>query len=145
MKIVIIEDETEARQYLQSLLLKIDSDISVCTLLGSIEASVKYFQNQPSVDLVLMDIELSDGQSFEIFKQTNIDAPVIFITAYEEYALKAFKLNSIDYLLKPVMKEELSLAINKYRKLHVEPHKKIAAEIFSFLKKVEIQKTSRNR
>lgn len=117
MRVAIIEDEPEAQQYLKSQLQKVDSGISVTASLSSIEAGIKYFQSRPEVDLVFMDIELSDGQSFEIFNQTTVEAPVIFITAYQEHTLKAFKQNSIGYLLKPVDKEDLHAALMKYHKL----------------------------
>jgi two-component system, LytTR family, response regulator LytT len=137
MRVAIIEDESVARQHLQSMLTEIDPRITIAVTLDSIEASVKYFESDPAVDLVFMDIELGDGQSFDIFKNTSIEAPIIFITAYQEHALKAFKLNSVDYLLKPVDKNELSSALNKYRKLHADQKKKLQANILSLLDKVE--------
>jgi two-component system, LytTR family, response regulator LytT len=137
MRVVIIEDELVAQQHLQSMLMEIDPDIAVSATLDSIEASVKYFETNPEVDLVFMDIELGDGQSFDIFKSISIEAPIIFITAYQEHALKAFKLNSVDYLLKPVDKNELSSALGKYRKLHVDQKQKLHTNILSLLNKVE--------
>lgn len=145
MQVAIIEDESVARQHLQSMLTEIDAGIHVSVTLDSIEASVRYFQSQPSVDLVFLDIELGDGQSFEIFKQVSIDVPIIFITAYQEHALKAFKLNSVDYLLKPVDKNELNSAIEKYRKLHVEQKQKLQQNILSLLDKMEGNGQSRTR
>jgi two-component system, LytTR family, response regulator LytT len=136
MRVAIIEDESVAQQNLQSMLTEIDPDISVDASLDSIEASVSYFSMHPKIDLVFMDIELGDGQCFDIFKQTSIDSPIIFITAYQEHALKAFKLNSVDYLLKPVNKNELAAAISKFRKLHIEERQKIQANILSLLDKV---------
>jgi two-component system response regulator LytT len=137
MQVVIIEDESIARQHLKSMLVEIDPTITITETLDSIEASIKYFGSNPLVDLIFMDIELGDGQSFDIFKSTSIEAPIIFITAYQEHALKAFKLNSVDYLLKPVEKEELSSALNKYRKLHVTQKKKLHDNIMSFLDKAD--------
>jgi two-component system, LytTR family, response regulator LytT len=145
MQVVIIEDESIARQHLKSMLVEIDPAITITETLDSIEASIKYFGSNPSVDLIFMDIELGDGQSFDIFKSTSIEAPIIFITAYQEHALKAFKLNSIDYLLKPVEKEELSSALNKYRKLHVTQKKKLHDNILSFLDKADNLGQSRTR
>lgn len=133
MRVVIIEDETVARQHLRSMLAEIDPGISVVMMLDSITASVAYFDTKPAVDLVLMDIELGDGQSFEILQRTSIETPIIFITAYQEHALKAFKLNSVDYLLKPVDKKELVEAIEKYRKLHGEQQQHMQANILSLL------------
>lgn len=137
MQVAIIEDESVARQHLQSMLTEIDSNITIAVTLDSIEASVKYFESNPGIDLVFMDIELGDGQSFDIFKSVSIESPIIFITAYQEHALKAFKLNSVDYLLKPVDKNELSSAISKYRKLHVAQKRKLHDNILSLLDKVE--------
>src|SRR5688572_15829122 len=137
MRVVIIEDESVARQNLQTMLLEIDPDIQVVSMLDSIEASIKYFETRPEVDLVFMDIELGDGQSFDIFKSTTIESPIIFTTAYQEHALKAFKLNSVDYLLKPVEKSELVSALTKYKKQHIEQKQRIHANILSLLDKVQ--------
>ncbi len=115
MKVLIIEDEELAVNKLVKTLSSIDATIEVAGVTDSIESSVEWFQTNPSPDLVLMDIELSDGQSFEIFNLTDIKSPVIFTTSYDEYALKAFKVNSVDYLLKPVQKDELETAIHKFR------------------------------
>jgi DNA-binding LytR/AlgR family response regulator len=121
MRVAIIEDESGAQQHLKSQLLKIDANITVTASLSSIRESINYFEQRPEIDLVLMDIELSDGQSFEILERTTIDSPIIFITGHQEHTLKAFKLNSIDYLLKPVDKEELQRALMKYHKLKKSP------------------------
>jgi DNA-binding LytR/AlgR family response regulator len=83
----------------------------------SIKSTVAWLESHPAPDLILMDIELADGQSFEIFNQTKVKSPVIFVTSYDEYALKAFKVNSVDYLLKPVQKEDLEAALDKYRQM----------------------------
>ena len=113
MRVVIIEDEQAAVRRLQKLLSEIDTGIEVITALSSIEAATNWFQENPQPDLVLMDIHLADGSSFEIFEKAVITAPVIFATAYDEYALKAFKVNAIDYLLKPIKAAELEAAIKK--------------------------------
>lgn len=118
MKVVIIEDEEIAARHLRSMLKEIDPDIEVVDTLDSIESSIHFFNKAPLLDLVLVDIELGDGQSFDIFKKVNVETPIIFTTAYQEHVLKAFKLNSIDYLLKPVNKDELTTAILKYKKIH---------------------------
>lgn len=137
MRVVIIEDELVAMQHLRSTLQEVDTGISVVAALDSIESSVRYFSSKPEADLVLMDIELGDGQSFEIFKQAAVDIPIIFTTAYEEHALKAFKLNSVDYLLKPVDKTELIAALDKYKRLHSEQKQKLRDNIVSLLQRVE--------
>ena len=117
MKILIVEDEDLAVKKLQKTLAAVDKDAEVVGIADSIKSSVEWLQQNPAPDLILMDIELADGQSFEIFNLAEIKSPVIFTTSYDEYALKAFKVNSIDYLLKPVQKEELEAALNKYRKM----------------------------
>ena len=121
MKIAIIEDEINAYEYLVRILSKVESNIQVVKHCETIKASVNYFQSNPDIDLVLMDIQLADGISFEIFNHTKIEAPIIFITAFDNYAIDAFKLNSIDYLLKPVDEEDLSRALSKYHQYFDEP------------------------
>jgi DNA-binding LytR/AlgR family response regulator len=113
MNIIIIEDEKPAARLLQRKVEKLG--FSITTLLHSVEESLDWFQNNPHPDLIFLDIQLSDGLSFEIFEQIDIKSAVIFTTAYDEYALRAFKLNSIDYLLKPIDEEELSTAIAKFK------------------------------
>lgn len=115
MRCIIIEDEKVAAERLQSLLSSYDPSIEIVTLIQSIKKAVEWFRNKPPVDLVFMDIHLSDGLCFEIFDQTEVNLPVIFTTAYDEYALKAFKVNSIDYLLKPIDANELHNAIDKFK------------------------------
>ena len=116
MKIVIIEDEKSASNNLIYLLNQIDSDIKVVKVLDSVASAVRYLQRHNDYELILTDIHLGDGKSFEIFEQIEIIAPIIFTTAYDQYALQAFKVNSIDYLLKPIQQEELRNAIIKYQK-----------------------------
>ena len=117
MKAVIIEDESVAAQALQLLIQDIDPDMEVGTVLQTIEESVEWFEENPMPDLVFMDIHLADGSSFAIFDKVEITCPIIFTTAYDEYALKAFEVNSIDYLLKPINKADLERALNKYQHL----------------------------
>lgn len=113
LNIIIIEDEKPAARLLQRKVEKLGYTIT--TLLHSVEESIAWFQNNPHPDLIFLDIQLSDGLSFEIFEQIKIESAVIFTTAYDEYALRAFKLNSIDYLLKPIDEEELATAISKFQ------------------------------
>lgn len=117
MKILIIEDEPLGAETLEQYLAEIDPSIVVAGITESIKSSVEWLQNNPPPEIILMDIELADGQSFEIFNLVKITSAVIFTTSYDEYALKAFKVNSIDYLLKPIKKAELEKAIDKYRQL----------------------------
>lgn len=118
MRILIVEDEELAVKKLQKTLAAVDATASVIGVTDSIKATVDWLQTNSQPDLILMDIELADGQSFEVFNLTEVKSPVIFTTSYDEYALKAFKVNSVDYLLKPIQKEELQAALQKYRHLH---------------------------
>jgi DNA-binding LytR/AlgR family response regulator len=118
MQVLIIEDETPAANRLTKMLQHIDKDITVVNRLDSVESSVKFLQPVPEIDLIFMDIQLADGLSFDIFEQTPVSTPVIFTTAFDQYTLKAFKVNSIDYLLKPIDEGELEKAVSKFRKLY---------------------------
>ena len=118
MKAVIVEDEIIAAQNLQRLITQVNKDIEIVAILQSVEDSVEWFSLNPTPDLVFMDIHLSDGASFSIFEKVNIHAPIIFTTAYDEYALKAFEVNSIDYLLKPINRKDLERAIHKFSQLN---------------------------
>ncbi len=113
MHIIIIEDEKPSARRLQRMLKVLNMDVQ--TLLHSVEESLEWFQNNTHPDLIFLDIQLSDGLSFEIFESIEIKSAVIFTTAYDEYALQAFKLNSIDYLLKPIDDDELKVAVEKYQ------------------------------
>ncbi len=117
MNIIIIEDEKPAARLLQRKVEKLGLQIN--TLLHSVEESIHWFQNNPHPDLIFLDIQLSDGLSFEIFETIDIKSAVIFTTAYDEYALRAFKLNSIDYLLKPIDEDDLETAVNKFKARNV--------------------------
>lgn len=113
MTTIIIEDEKPAARLLQRKLDKLG--VPVQEMLHSVEEAIAWFSNHPHPELIFLDIQLSDGLSFEIFEAIDIKSAVIFTTAYDEYALKAFKLNSIDYLLKPIDEDELAVAVAKYR------------------------------
>lgn len=117
MNVLIVEDEPLAVKKLERLLAEVADDLHIMGSTGSIRGTVEWLGNNPVPDLIFLDIELSDGQSFEIFQHTNVQSPVIFVTSYDEFALQAFKVNSVDYLLKPVQKDELARAIAKYRDL----------------------------
>ena len=117
MRILIVEDEPLLAKKLQKLVLEIEKPAEIIGITNTIASTVNYLQANSCPDLILMDIELADGQSFEIFKQVELKCPVIFTTAYDEYALKAFKVNSIDYLLKPVKEEELRTALARFHRV----------------------------
>ena len=117
MRVLIIEDEKTVADVLVRFLKKIDDDIEVLAMLSDIKSAVSWLNSMPEPDLIFMDVKLPDGKSFEIFDQVLIDSPIIFTTGFDEYALKAFKLNSIDYLMKPINPSELKKSIEKYRNL----------------------------
>ncbi|MCW5923143.1 MAG: response regulator transcription factor [Saprospiraceae bacterium] len=118
MNIVIVEDEHAAARRLEKLLKEVAPESVVLSRLDSVEAAVMWLQGNPQPDLILLDIHLADGDSFEIFEHVDIVCPVIFTTAYDEYALKAFKVNAVDYLLKPIKTNELAAALEKYKKIY---------------------------
>jgi DNA-binding LytR/AlgR family response regulator len=120
MKILIIEDEPLVAKDLENLLRKIDPSMTVLGVISSVVAAKAWFEKNPVPDLVLSDIQLSDGISFDIYENLHLSCPIIFTTAYDDYAIRAFKLNSIDYLLKPVDGLELSAALTKYKSLSTE-------------------------
>lgn len=128
MKVLIIEDEELAVKKLRKTLESVDATAEVVGVADSIRSSVNWLEQNPSPDLILMDIELADGQSFEIFDKVEVKSTVIFTTSYDEYALKAFKVNSIDYLLKPVQKEDLEAALNKLKSIQAMYGKNGAAD-----------------
>jgi two-component system LytT family response regulator len=117
MRVVIIEDETAAARNLQAIIRKVIPEAQVVAMLESVEESVEWLGTYPAPDLLLVDIHLADGESFRIFESVEVLCPVIFTTAYDQYALDAFRVGSIDYLLKPIKEEELRRAIEKLRRL----------------------------
>lgn len=121
MRVLIIEDETAAARNLQSMLESIEPEIQVVGITESIIDTLDWFAENPMPDIVFMDIHIADGESFRIFDSVDISAPIIFTTAYDQYALEAFKVNSIDYLLKPLKEEDLQRAMDKWRRItHTE-------------------------
>ena len=117
MKVLIIEDEAPAFRRLQKLIQEINPQIEIVEVIDSVKEAIKWLSTYTSPDLIFMDIQLADGLSFEIFEEVKVTKPVIFTTAYDEYTLKAFKVNSVDYLLKPLNKEALAQSIRKYEEL----------------------------
>lgn len=117
MKVLIIEDETAAAKNLRSVLKSVTPDAQIIETIDTVVDAVEWFQTNPAPDLIFMDIHLSDGESFKIFEKVEISAPVIFTTAYDQYALKAFQTSGIDYLLKPIQEEEVRRAVDKWRLL----------------------------
>lgn len=117
---LIIEDESAAAKRLQKMLLQLVPDMSVIAVIVSVKSAVEWFKKNPAPQLVFMDINLADGNSFDIFKQVQVEAPIIFITAYDQFAIDAFKVNSVDYLLKPIKIDALTAAIEKFKKLYYQ-------------------------
>lgn len=117
MKVLIIEDEAPAFRRLQKLIQEINPQVEIVEVLDSVKEAIKWFNTYTQPDLIFMDIQLADGLSFEIFEEVKVNKPVIFTTAYDEYTLKAFKVNSIDYLLKPLNKNDLAHSLQKFEEM----------------------------
>src|SRR4030042_128562 len=118
MNVLIVENEKPAADKIVRLLGDIDKSITILGVIETVEAAINRLQSKPEPDLIFMDIQLDDGLCFEIFETINVDIPVIFTTAYDEYTLKAFKVNSVDYLLKPIDGKALESALIKFKKFH---------------------------
>lgn len=129
MNVVIIEDEKLTADHLTLLLQRIDSHIKVVKYLDSVKATVKAFDEGLQADLLFLDIHLADGNSFDIFNKIETEIPIIFTTAYDNYAIQAFKQNSIDYLLKPISKKDLTFAIDKFKKQQTIPQQQLIENI----------------
>ena len=142
MNILIIEDEQHAATRLIKLIKAINNSFIIIEIIDSVEWAIEWFQNNKQPDLIFLDIQLSDGLSFNIFKKVKVNSPIIFTTAYDEYALQAFELNSIDYLLKPIDNEKLKKSINKYNQLSNNLNKKeINFDAEKLLEALQIAKT----
>lgn len=139
IRTLIIEDEPAAAKRVESMILRAGMEIQICGILDSIESSVNWFNNNEHPDLIFLDIELADGKSFEIFRHVKVDSFIIFTTAYDAYAVKAFELNSVDYLLKPIDEAKLKTALQKFRLFAGKNKKDSLAELFETL---DLQKNS---
>lgn len=141
MIVVIIEDEIIAAEQLKNLVKQIDENVEVVAMFQTVEDSVEWFENNQHPDLLFVDIHLADGSSFSIFEKTDVRSPVVFTTAYDEYALKAFEVNCIDYLLKPINKDDLKRSIEKYKKLtsknQMFDYRSLVSQFFSKAEKVK--------
>ena len=146
MNILIIEDEKIAAQRLCDMLCQVVPQANILPVLDSVESCFNYFdQPQKKADLIFMDIQLSDGKSFDVLDKVTIESPVIFITAYQEHALHAFKMNSVDYLLKPLKKDDLKNAVQKYEKYHGGAMPGITAKIATALHELKQQHNNLQR
>ncbi len=141
MRILIIEDELPAARRIAKLIKEVEPNTEIVGTIDSVSASVEWLKNNPHPDLILLDIHLGDGSSFEIFEEIELNCPVIFTTAYDEYAIKAFKVNSVDYLLKPINKEELEQSVKKFRKFS----EKDKMDFSQFRSVLESMKTEDNK
>ena len=141
MNVILVEDELSARQNMLAIFNEFNIQIDVMACLESIEEAVKWIQSNPKPELGFFDIQLADGLSFEIFDKTEVSFPIVFTTAFDEYAIRAFKVNSIDYILKPIKKSDVEFAINKYQnsQKHIVD-KKILDVIHTLTNKVESEK-----
>lgn len=137
MKILIIEDELLVAKNLEKLVKQLEPNATLLSTIGSVKETLDWFKNEPEPDLILSDIQLSDGVSFDIFQEIQPQCPIIFTTAYDEYAIRAFKLNSIDYLLKPIDKDEISSAFEKFKKLEKSTNKNFQEQFRNLLSDLE--------
>jgi len=144
MKILIIEDEIPAAKRLSNLIHQFKPGAQILEVIDSVDGAVKWLNTFEKPDLLFMDIQLSDGLSFDIFNQTEIQSPVIFTTAYDQYTLKAFKVNSVDYFLKPIDPNELEKAFLKFDKIYRQPQSYDKSAIENLLK-VMTQKEYKSR
>lgn len=142
-RIILVEDEQPAAIRLQKMIMALGEPVKIKAILDSVEDAVLWLRENPSPDLAFFDIQLADGLSFNIFEQTKVDCPVIFTTAYDQYAIKAFKVNSIDYLLKPVSQEELKAAWDKFLSLNNSP--KNLQSILTAMQQLQQQKEFKER
>ena len=146
MKIAIIEDEPKIAESLKLILMEIDPSISVMKILSSVKSSVEWLRvNQSSCDLLFMDINLTDGLSFEIFNQIESNTPIVFLTAYDQYALDAFKVNGVDYILKPFDKTKIKQSLKKFKSLTQTGSNPLNAECLQHFMEVVTSKTISNK
>ena len=143
MKVLILEDEPGAAQNLLDIVHEVDETLEVLAILESVKEAVAWIGERNAPDLGFFDIRLADGLSFEVFEKASIKFPVIFTTAYDEYALQAFKVNSIDYLLKPVNKEALANALDKYRSIYIREEPFDSESMQSTIKEVRVLEEKR--
>lgn len=136
MRVIIIEDEIPAARRLQKLLNELNLDIRIVDKFDSVESVVNFLSTGPDIDLIFMDIQLADGLCFSIFEQVVVNTPVIFTTAFDQYTLKAFKVNSIDYLLKPIEEKELQGAIEKYQLLNSQKNENFSEKVLSLMREL---------
>lgn len=138
MRVLIIEDEIPAANRLAKMVQSIVDEAEIVKKIDSVETAVKFLDSAENIDLIFMDIQLADGLSFDIFQQSKVKAPVIFTTAFDQYTLKAFKVNSIDYLLKPIDEKELEQAIEKYKQLYDKKENGLSEKILKIVQEMNL-------
>lgn len=138
MRVVIIEDEIPAANRLAKMVQSIADEAEIIKKIDSVDAAVRFLNTAENIDLIFMDIQLADGLSFDIFQQSKVKAPVIFTTAFDQYTLKAFKVNSIDYLLKPIDEKELEQAIEKYKQLYDKKENGLSEKILKIVQEMNL-------
>ncbi len=143
MKILIIEDEINAFQYLQTIVKKLKPETQVLEHIESVQDAVNWLHQHEHPDLIFLDIQLSDGLSFEIFKHVEVRTPIIFTTAYDQYAIDAFKVNSIDYLLKPIHVDDLQKALEKFDQRKVQSTNNLSQQLQAVFGQLNAQKRNR--
>jgi len=143
MKVILVEDEKLSAEHLSLLLHRLEPSIEVVGCFDTIKSTLAAFSGGLTADLLFLDIHLADGNSFEIFKQIQIDIPIIFTTAYDQYAIQAFKQNSVDYLLKPVSLQDVQFALEQYKKQRQTADKKLIADIASVYQQLQKQYKTR--
>ncbi len=145
MKLLIIEDEFHAAQRLKKLIKQILPESTILDLIDSVEDSVSWFKANVHPDLIFMDVQLADDLSFSIFKEVDVLAPIIFTTAFDQYSLRAFKVNSIDYLLKPIDEQELETAVQKFQNINRQSQNSGLNELSKFIRNIELTKACKER
>ena len=143
IRTLVVEDEINAFEYLASILNKIDEDIHVIGHMDSVKDTVNFLTKNSSPDLIFLDIQLADGLSFEIFNHLKVKSPIIFTTAYDQYAIDAFKLHSVDYLLKPVLEDDLRRSIKKLKEVFINSNQGRLPDLEELTK--SLRKTTKNR
>lgn len=144
MNVLIIEDEESAFKNLKRILLEIDASITIASWLQSVEQSIDWFESNDSPDLIFLDIQLSDDLSFKIFESVKVTCPIVFTTAYNEFAIKAFELNSIDYILKPITQSNIEKSLAKYRS-RIKPEQSSYDKLIRDLKNISVSNNYKER
>lgn len=145
MKVLIVEDEQGVAQDLCDILLEIEPNIEIVSILESVQGAVQWINTHPKPDLGFFDIRIADGESFDIFERSKVDFPIVFTTAYDEYALKAFKVNSVDYLLKPIDQHALARAIEKYKHIYSNASPLVQEDLLQVIQELRLAQPKKFR